>query len=378
MPAAAALPLESYSGAAPVRGFERDHAVDLIKGLACLFMVVAHAPIPGLSGLATDTLGAVLFFSSTGMNLWRLLARRRGDELRIAANGAFLITGGLAANYVQGTLGQADVFQSAGMAMLAMLILERLWPRHWTWLFPLPFLIHFLNQHFYWKVYDGGVSSWFLAPGLFPLLPWLTFYMLGAHLNRTASHRQRAAIGWGALALCGLWIAAFGWSFHKFWMSPEYWLLGVAATALLLDALRAALPWWQRLRGGRPVPLAELRFWGANSLVFYILQSLVLRVLQIWLPGGWLLLGGGILGSALLLRLGVGLQAWARRRRPWPVLGGAALVAGGVLGLEAAWLSGYYTRSFASFGLTVAFIAAYAAFKQLSARLPRRPAGAMQ
>ena len=374
---AAALPLDTSPPAAPARAFERDHAVDLIKGLACLLMVAAHAPIPGVTWLATDTLGAVLFFSSTGMNLWRLLARGRGDELRIAANASFLIFGGLAANYVQGTLGQADVFQSAGMAMLAMLILERLWPRRWTWLFPLPFLIHVLNQHFYWKVYDGGVSSWFLAPGLFPLLPWLSFYMLGAHLNRTASHRLRAAIGWGALAAAGLWGTGFGWSFHKFWMSPEYWLLGIAATALLLDGLRAALPWWRRRHPNR-APLAELRFWGANSLVFYILQSLVLRVLQIWLPNGWLLLAGGVAGTALLLRPGVGLQEWARERRPWPVLAGAALAAAGVLALEWSWLSGYYARSFVSFGLTIAFIAAYAAFKQLSARLPRRALAAAQ
>src|SRR5579875_2284951 len=119
----------------------RDHAVDLIKGWACLCMVVAHVPFPHAAWLSWTTMGSVLFFSSTGMNLWGLLAKEKGDEARIAANGLFLIFAGFANNYVQGTLWQSDVFQSAGMAMLAMLGLGWLLPRWWTWLFPLPFLI---------------------------------------------------------------------------------------------------------------------------------------------------------------------------------------------------------------------------------------------
>lgn len=345
----------------------RDHAVDLIKGWACLWMVVAHVPFPQAGWLSWTTMGSVLFFSSTGMNLWGLLARRRGDEARIAANGLFLIFAGFANNYVQGTLWQSDVFQSAGMAMLAMLGLSWLLPRGWTWLFPLPFVIHFLNQHvFYWKVADGGVSSFFLTPGLFPLLPWLSFYMLGAHLKRYPSARMRWSIALAALAGTACLVWREGFELNKFWMSPDYWLLGLAYVALLLDVLRV---WLRHVR--RP-PLSELRRWGANSLVFYILHSLVIRILQIWWPSGLGLLLGAIVGTAVLLRAGLGLQAWARRQPPGLVLAGCAVLSGGVLGLEAAWLSGYYARSFGSFALTIAFLAAYPAFKRLSERLPRR------
>lgn len=345
----------------------RDHAVDLIKGWACLWMVVAHVPFPHAGWLSWTTMGSVLFFSSTGMNLWGLLAKRRGDEARIAANGLFLIFAGFANNYVQGTMGQADVFQSAGMAMLAMLALAWLLPRWWTWLFPLPFAIHFLNQHlFYWKIADGGVSSFFLTPGLFPLLPWLTFYMLGAHLKRYPAAGMRRGIAAVALAATAALVWRDGFVLNKFWMSPDYWLLGLAYSALLLDLLRG---WLRRLR--RP-PLAELRRWGANSLVFYILHSLVIRILEIWWPSGVGLLLGAIVGTAILLRAGLWLQAWARSQPPWRVLAGCALLSGGVLGLEAAWLRGFYARSFSSFALTIAFLAAYPAFKRLSEQLPRR------
>lgn len=363
----------SFDYTAPASpGFVRDHAVDLIKGWACLLMVVAHVPIPGAEWLRFDTMGSVLFFFSTGMNLWGLAARQKGDDLRIAANGLFLIFAGFANNYVQGTLWMSDVFQSAGMAMLAMLALNRLFPRWWTWLFPLPYLIHYANQHyFYWKIADGGVSSFFLAPGLFPLLPWLTFYMLGAHLKRYASTRMRVGIGIVALAGFGLVAWGNGFTFNKFWMSTDYWLLGLAYGALLLDGLRR---WLAR----RPkLPLAELRYWGANSLVFYILHSFVIRLFQIWWPGGVLVLAGTFAGTALLLRAGLWLQRWARAQPPGAVLAGCALFCGLILGLETSLLTGYLARTFMGFGLTFAFVAAYPAFKRLSDRLPRiRPAQA--
>src|SRR6185312_17483625 len=93
---------------------QRDHAVDMIKGLACLLMILAHVPFPNYTWLSIATQGSVLFFASTGMNLWHITDRHRGDEARIAANGLFLFFAGFANNYVQGTLWQSDVFQSAG------------------------------------------------------------------------------------------------------------------------------------------------------------------------------------------------------------------------------------------------------------------------
>ncbi|MGH9475125.1 MAG: hypothetical protein ACRD1C_02210 [Terriglobales bacterium] len=349
----------------------RDDAVDMIKGLACLLMVVAHVPLPHARWLAIGTEASVLFFASTGMNLWHITARARGDEARIAANGLFLIFAGFANNYVQGTLWQADVFQSAGMAMLAMLALRWLLPRFWTWLFPLPYALHWLNAHvLYWKIAAGGVSSFFLAPGLFPLLPWLTFYLLGAHLKHYPARRMRVAVWAGALGACALLVATRGFEFNKFWMSPDYWLLGLAWAALLLDLFRY---WLAHRPVRRPAPWAELRYWGANSLVFYILHSLVIRFLQVWWPAGPILLLGALAGTAALLRGGLWLQDWARQRTAWQVLAACALICGTTLGLEAAVFHGFLLRTFASFALTLSFVAAYPAFKNLSARLPRRP-----
>ncbi|MGH9487739.1 MAG: hypothetical protein ACRD04_09155 [Terriglobales bacterium] len=369
MTSAAALPQPL-----PSRAVGRDDAVDMIKGLACLLMVVAHVPFPHARWLAVGTEASVLFFASTGMNLWHISARARGDEARIAANGLFLIFAGFANNYVQGTLWQADVFQSAGMAMIAMLALRWLLPRFWTWLFPLPYALHYLNAHlFYWKTTAGGVSSFFLAPGLFPLLPWLTFYLLGAHLKRFPARSMRIAIALASLLALAAVVAAHGFRYDKFWMSPDYWLLGLAYATLLLDLFR----YWLAHRPRRRAPWAELRYWGANSLVFYILHAFVIRLLQIWWPSGLFLFVAAVAGTAALLRAGLALQDWTRARGPWPVLAVCAALSGGVLALEATLLHGYYLRTFSSFILTLSFVAVYPAFKNLSALLPRRRSAIM-
>lgn len=352
--------------------------MDLIKGAACLLMVLAHVRFAAAPWLAVDTMAAVLFFASTGMNLVGIVERAGGeqgrDEWRLAANAFFLIFAGFADNYVQGTMGQSDVFQSAGMAMLAMLLLRRVFPRSWTWLFPAPFLIHLANQHWHWKVAAGGLASFFITPGLFPLLPWLSFYLLGAHLKKFAG-RERAMGGTivaAALALLAVDVVFRPFDFNKWWMSGDYFLIGCVVAAGALVLLRWGLP---KLR--RP-PLAELRRWGANSLVFYILHMFVIRVLEMFLPSGLALFLLAVAATAALLRPALALQRWAAARNAYWLLLGAGTTAAAVVAANATVLASWYAaRTLASFGVTFAFIAAYPAFKNLSRRLrrpaPRRP-----
>ncbi len=323
-------------------------------------MVAAHVRFADAPWLQSVTMAAVLFFASTGMNLAAIVERRPEQEMRLAANGLFLIFAGFADNYVQGTLGMADVFQSAGMAMLAMLLLRRLSPRYWTWLFPLPFLVHMANQHFYWKVENSGISSFFLTPGLFPLLPWLSFYLLGAHLKKMGRNTGWL-LGTAALAALAIVTALAPWQFDKFWMSPEYFLIGVAAAAFIFAALRR----WLTL--GTATRLLELRRWGANSLVFYLLNAFVLRVLEMLMPHGVALFLLSLAITALLLRPTLALQRWAARQRPATVLATGAAISLGVLAAnEVLWPQEFYLHTVASFGLSFSFVIGYAAWKNVS------------
>jgi hypothetical protein len=346
----------------------RDNAVDLVKGTACLLMVAAHVHFAHAQWVQRATMAAVLFFASTGMNLVAIVERREGQASRLALNAVFLIFAGFADNYVQGTLGDCDVFQSAGMAILAMLALRRVLPRFWTWLFPLPFLIHLANEHFHWRLAAGGVSSFFLTPGLFPLLPWLSFYLLGAHLKKHEGQRQGWHIGTAALFILALLDVFRPFQFRKFWMSPDYFLIGVALTGWSFVALHR----W--LNEGLATRLIEIRRWGANSLVFYILSNFVIRVLEMALSHGVVFLLLSLACTALLLRPALTLQAWATRRPP-----GTLLAAGGIAALTVLvangflWPHSFYLHTLTSFGLTFSFVACYPAWKNISRTVTASP-----
>lgn len=341
----------------PLRS-ERDPVVDIIKGVACLLMVAAHVRFEHAPWLQSATMATVLFFSSTGMNLATIIERRPDRERRLALNALFLIFAGFADNYVQGTMRTCDVFQSAGMAMLAMLFLRRLCPRYWTALFPIPFLLHVANQQFQWKVSDGGVSSFFITPGLFPLLPWLSFYLLGAHLKL----HQKQGLGWllAAVASVVMAIQHFFVPFHfdKLWMSPDYFLIGCFVASVWFAALRR----WLTAKGAERC--AEIRKWGANSLVYYILNNFVLRVLELFVPEGSTLFVLSVVITAILLRPALGLQLWTSRQQPWPVLLAGLLATTAVLGANCfVWSQSYYLHTFSGFALTVSFFSCYPAWK---------------
>lgn len=341
---------------------KRDAAVDLTKGLACLLMVVAHVRFAAAPWLEWATMATVLFFASTGMNLTTVLERKSGDDLRLAANGLFLIFAGFADNYVQGTLWQCDVFQSAGMAMLAMLVLRKAFPQRWTWLFPLPYLIHLANQHFYWKTAGGGLSSFFLTPGLFPLLPWLSFYLLGAHLKKYP--KQAWLLGGAALGALGASRFLGPLHFDKFWMSADYFLLGCVMVCWVFSALRS------RMSEASSAKLREVRLWGANSLVFYMTNNFVLKVLGMFFEQGIALLLVSIGVTALLMRPILRLQSWTGRREAAPILLSGAGIGALVLAANVyVWPQSYYLCTLASFGLAFAFVAAHPAWKKLTRTL---------
>jgi hypothetical protein len=338
----------------------RDPAIDIIKGMACLLMVAAHVHFARAPWLQTATMATVLFFASTGMNLAAITEQRPGRETYLAMNAAFLIFAGFADNYVQGTMRSCDVFQSAGIAVLSMLLLRRMCPRYWGWLFPLPFLVHLANQSCHWKTSDAGVSSFFLAPGLFPLLPWLSFYLLGAHL-RLQKQRFALILAGISVVLMGMLRLFAPFHFDKWWMSPDYFLIGCTVTSVAFAARH-----WLTFNCNK---FGEIRKWGANSLVFYILSNFVLRILGIVIQGGLLLFALSLVLSAVLLRPALELQYRASRQRPEMILtAGAAIALGVLVGNSVLWSGSNYPRTIASFGMTLSFCICHPAWKQLIRR----------
>jgi hypothetical protein len=275
-------------------------------------------------------------------------------------NAAFLIFAGFADNYVQGTMRSCDVFQSAGLAVLSMLLLQRMCPRYWSWLFPIPFLVHLANQSYHWKTTDAGLSSFFLAPGLFPLLPWLSFYLLGAHL-RLQKQRFALILAGSSVVLIGTLRLFTAFHFDKWWMSPDYFLIGCTVTSIAFAARH-----WLTSNCSK---FSEIRKWGANSLVFYILSNFVLRILGIFIPEGLGLFALSLVLTAALLRPALELQYRAARQRPEMILtAGSAIALVVLVGNSVLWPGSNYPRTIASFGMTLSFCMCHPAWKQLTRR----------
>ncbi|MGE5322612.1 MAG: hypothetical protein ACM3SW_07110, partial [Actinomycetota bacterium] len=116
----------------------------------------------------------------------------------------------------------------------------------------------------------------------------------------------------------------------------------------------------------------EIRRWGANSLVFYICNNFVIRVLEMMMPHGVTLFLLSIVITALLLRAALAVQAWSGRERPVKVLlAGAILVAVTLAANHYLWPGSFHLSTLASFGLTFSFVFCHPAWKNLSRAMTR-------
>lgn len=128
----------------------------------------------------------------------------------------------------------------------------------------------------------------------------------------------------------------------------------------------AALRRW--LSETRVEKLREIRYWGANSLVFYIVNNAVIRFLEMLIPHGFGLFVLSILITALLLRAALRMQALTRRQPPSLVLLSGALVVLVILATEKTiGSSAPHHTPFICFGLTLSFLACHPAWRNVTA-----------
>jgi non-ribosomal peptide synthetase-like protein len=294
---------------------ERDHALDVARGLAVLGMILVHfVPDDGMPLLATlHGRPAGLFVLLAGMSwaiqaahrrqaagLWRYTARR---ALALGAAGwlfwrfvwptevllpfalmlpvvVLLVRRGTGAVLLlmAALLATAPVLAGLGGGYVEIDCLED--------------GTHLANASFGWQT-----LRYFVFDGSYPLVPWLALALLGALLVRRDDGSARHARGAFLLALpmalaMAVWHRA---ALHLDDAAPELapflgstwqptslpFLLQIGAVAV---ALVAALQWWQRARGLPRAAEAIARF-GRASLTHYLLHILLVYApLRLWWP----------------------------------------------------------------------------------------------
>ncbi len=314
---------------------KRLHALDVMRSLALLFMVLIHfadnltywqqqtGPVYGAVEWG-GIMSAPMFTFLVGASFWLAAGRRSAAALRryTLRRGAAIFLFGLGHmlfNWGPSALFDWDILTFIGSALIILLLVHR-WPAAAlggllaaVWLAS-PFLRQWTNYNAHWNfalseyrhaMTAADIGLGWLLHGTFPILPWIIFplggYLAGRYLF--APHPQAARRGvlllgvglaagglgwWGSEALGGV----YGGSFTFYPAAPMYllWMLGVDAALLsllwlLLDTDAAPLRrWWQ---GAAPRRMTE-RF-SRYALSLYILHHSA----HLWplYAAGWLLTG---------------------------------------------------------------------------------------
>lgn len=311
-------------------------ALDGLRGLAVLFMVVNHAvltlytptllaqgPLPALVHLSS--LAPVLFFFATGWGMG--LA---GDRAGARALGPVLVKAGVLVladqllAWARGTPGRLDFFAFIGLSMLLLALLQRL-PR-WRLVVAallvtvvgaryglVPLIKPWLDTQPLWAHLLGhGAPAW----NAYPPLPWLGFALMGALFGAHPASRKGLSMAWAVAAALGAVATAamvargmtmFRWGT----MSLAFWVFACTVVASLLFALGR----WRSHHWKHPLVQRWLRVRGGASYLVVPVHLLLLAALgpalQAWLGRAEAdAAPGAPLGVALALGLVV-LAIWA-------------------------------------------------------------------
>ncbi|OQX63887.1 MAG: hypothetical protein B5M51_04505 [Anaerolinea sp. 4484_236] len=259
---------------------KRDLVLDVLKGLGCLLMVVAHSNL-GLRGYKPYAfyagLAPVLFYAVSGVTASFQATKYRPRSVLLTY--AFLFLLGFSYNRITdaGFLEEInfDIVQIIAVGACIVYLLEYYFkPSSWVYLLlsGLTFALKFPISALTGGKIVFGVTGIIVTPGLFPIFPWLFLFFLGVFAYRTKNLYNL----FFALVAAGLYYLLPMWGIdldveNKWDMSVGYFLLSCILVFASFFLVRAIPFFHQRVGMGLPI------FLGRNSLLFlYIHFPLVL------------------------------------------------------------------------------------------------------
>jgi len=296
----------------------RDYGLDYLKGAACLLMILAHGMVAQTARwvLWVKFLGQyapVLFFAGSGAAMTYQARRRRTLPL-VLFYAVFFILGfsynGLHVSDYWHVF-QSDILQCIALSSIILILLLRVLPAQALLpLSPIPFLLHVLLQR--WGVLgDFFLRDMLIPPGIFPLLPWLGFFLLGAGAYRLGDRMKAGVLIGLAALLAALALLDVPLDIRNKWnMSWGYFL--VSCAGILLSFLLA--------RWGRALQVKPLAALGRYSLLFlyvHFIPVYLLRYFGVETP--WIV-WPVILAATPLLMLGfvwLNERLWKRMAGHW-------------------------------------------------------------
>ena len=264
----------------------RDLSLDVLKGLGCLLMIMAHAPFKiGIYRQFTFLGGfaPVPFYAVVGVTA-SFQAQKYKPRV-VILNYLFLFLLGFALNafnspdLLHPPVIHFDIIQIIAIGSLAVYLLEYyVKPSAWTYLilgvlsFLIKLLLDVLLPAQNYTLLAGILLTY---SGTFPIFPWLFLFFLGVFAYRLSLSWN---LGWAAISMAVfvlLSLVGFALDYRsKFDMSVGYFLL----SCLLLFGLfflARKFEFFQRQSSFNP-----LIFFGQNSLLFLFVHFAVIGLLS--------------------------------------------------------------------------------------------------
>jgi hypothetical protein len=276
----------------PGGGPVRDHSLDLLKGVACVLMLLAHTqlqidlPTKALTFLGNFT--PVLFFAVSGITA--NFQARKYPVAGILSTYIMIFMLGLSfAAMVSGNFWAAfnmDILQIIAVGVPVLYLVQRyLKPGPWFHLgaalavFALKLATDGLSRDLWWMAYMENIL---LEPGNFVVIPWLFPFFLGMFCH-LASNRYNLWLAGTALLVMGLMQAA-GVSLgidNRWDMSTGYFLFSILITSSAFYVARR-LPQAIIARA-----FAWLLWLGKNSLLFLYVHMGVIWLVREYTRDIW-------------------------------------------------------------------------------------------
>ncbi|HEX2697626.1 MAG TPA: heparan-alpha-glucosaminide N-acetyltransferase domain-containing protein [Anaerolineales bacterium] len=265
----------------------RDLSLDLLKGLGCLLMIMAHMPfkvgfykdLTFLGGFAP-----VPFYAVTGVTAAFQAQRYKPRAIMLYYLFLFLfgfaLSGFNSPDFLRPPVIHFDIIQIIAVGSLAVYLLEYYFrPPIWVYLIlgVFSFLIKLaLDVLLPVQEYPFLAGTLLMYSGTFPIFPWLFLFFLGVFVYRISPRWNLAS----ALVFIAMYFVlvlfGFDMDYHsKYDMSVGYFLL----SCILLFALFFLARRFEIFQRGNP--LNPLVFFGQNSLLFLFVHFAAIGVLSL-------------------------------------------------------------------------------------------------
>ncbi len=266
-------------------GARRDVALDVLKGIGCLFMIVAHSSL-NFGGYERFKfwygLAPVLFFSAAGVTA--AFQSEKYKPRGVLLTYAFLLLLGYSFNRITdpGFLKEIefDIIQMIAVGSSVIYLVER-YARPPAWMYfvlgILSFALKFILQTFFSGFAMVGFANLIFPPGIFPIFPWLFLFFFGLFAYRNNNYVNLALVVGFGLILFVMQKMAFPLDIENKWdMSIGYFLVSCILLFATFFLLRL-IPFSPQARG-----LGMLTFLGQNSLLFlYVHFPIILYLKEI-------------------------------------------------------------------------------------------------